>query len=168
MARSEPECTEYETMAGMHYVERNNFHYGFDHFTAEYKSPRVDVAHLKAMFLRRPVSPEGKNMLLKHYLFVLNQLQHYDIDYDLDDYSGNGVNLLKSVLRAGLCDEVPEHLVALEAQMHTEWMEKVTLEQLIGAPEFLMEKFFVDRSGVPVQTKRQRFSRFPIAPAQRA
>jgi hypothetical protein len=48
---------------------------------------------------------------------------------------------------------VPDHIEALRAQMHTEWLGKLSEEQISGHPEWIMEKYFVDGSGSPDPTK---------------
>lgn len=48
---------------------------------------------------------------------------------------------------------MPDHIEALRAEMHTEWLEKLFPEALSDHPAFILERYFVDRSGKSDPTK---------------
>ena len=91
------------TFAKMTYGDttRFGFRFGYGRFYAEGQVERIDGSRLKVMFLPRLTS--GANALLqKHHPRVFRgQLQHYGVDYDKNDLSGNGILPLKKVLQAG-------------------------------------------------------------------
>jgi hypothetical protein len=59
---------------------------------------------------------------------------------------------MKKVLRAGKCDKVPDHILALREEMHAEWLDTLTPDQLSSDPEFTMEKYFLT-AGRPDKAK---------------
>jgi hypothetical protein len=82
-------------------ITRSGFRFASGHFYAQGQVERIDGSRLKAMFLPRLTS-EANELLQKHRSnFVRGQLQHYGVDYDKNDLSGNGTLLLKKVLKAG-------------------------------------------------------------------
>lgn len=70
---------------------------------------RLDGAELKALFLP-VVTPEARKLMYNRSDFVAAQLKHYGVEYDKKEYTGNGVLLLKKVLKAG---KVGIHYVCL-------------------------------------------------------
>lgn len=106
------------------------------------------------MFLPRLI-PEANKFIRDSYSmtrgnnFVRGQLQHYGVDYEEREFTVNGTRLLKKALEMGKCDRVPGHIEELRAQMHTEWLESQSEEQLASYPEWIFEKFFVNGSGQP-------------------
>ncbi|KAK4034726.1 putative AT hook motif family protein [Parachaetomium inaequale] len=101
---------------------------------------RVDGARLKAMFLPR-LTREAKTLLRDHPNFIRAQLQHYGVDYDEAQFPGKGTWLLKEVLQEGKCDRVPDHIKTLRAQMHSDWLEKQSDEELSDHPKWIVEKY---------------------------
>lgn len=83
-------------------IVRDRFRYWLGRFTTErpYNVTRTDVADLKRMFLPS-LSPEGREAIKHDRDYVKGQLQHYDVQYEPREYTGNGVNLMKKVLAAG-------------------------------------------------------------------
>ncbi|RAK88595.1 hypothetical protein BO79DRAFT_228629 [Aspergillus costaricaensis CBS 115574] len=65
-----------------------------------------------------------------------------------DQLSGNGTQLMKKVLQEGKCDKVPVHILALEEQLHQEWIAASNIEVLSSNPEWVIKKFFI-RAGEP-------------------
>lgn len=99
---SEQEAAK-STLAKMAYgdIARFGFTSAYGRFYAQGQVERVDGSRLKAMFLPR-LTPEANALLQRHHSsFVRGQLQHYGVDYDKNDLSGNGTLLLKKVLQAG-------------------------------------------------------------------
>lgn len=87
-------------MSTLEDVCRNGFTYGFGRFLAGGRVERVEGARLRAMFLPR-LTPEATRLLREHRYFVRAQLQHYGVDFDEQEFSGNGTHLLKKSLQAG-------------------------------------------------------------------
>ena len=81
-------------------VVRDGFTCEYGRFYAKGRVERVDSSCLKAMFLPQ-LTPEAKTLLRANMNFVRGQLQHYGVDYDDKDISGNGTLLLKKMLLAG-------------------------------------------------------------------
>ena len=77
----------------------NGFESGFGRFFAQ-GVERVDGARLKALFLPT-LTKEANKLLRDQRNFVRGQLQHYGIDYDEKEFSGNGTKLLKKALQGG-------------------------------------------------------------------
>lgn len=80
-------------------IIRDGFTCAFGRFYTRGRVERIDGSRLKTMFLPRLTTEANK--LLSGSDFVRGQLQHYGVDYDEQEYSGNGTLLLKKVLRAG-------------------------------------------------------------------
>lgn len=87
----------------------------------------------------------GRRQLDDDYFnnFVRGQLKHYGVQFDERNFSGKGAILMKKVLQAGKRDKVPDHIAELRDQMHTEWLNKCTPEELSNYPEFAMERYFL-------------------------
>jgi hypothetical protein len=99
-------------------IVRDGFTCGFGRFFAKGRVERIDGPRLKAMFLPR-LTPEANRLLRDHSHFVRGQLQHYGVDYDETQLSGNGTLLLKKVLQAGkvrdpasVCRDLVEVIIA--------------------------------------------------------
>lgn len=76
---------------------------------------RVNGASLQRMFVPK-LTPEGRKRLNDNNYFVRGQLKHYGVEFDEAEISGNGAVLMKKVLQAGDCDEVPEHISKLRTK----------------------------------------------------
>ena len=59
---------------------------------------------------------------------------------------------MTAALRAGQLDQIPDHILKLEQQMHEEWLSKRTLEQLSAHPDWVMQEYFLS-AGQPDRTK---------------
>ncbi|KAK4110154.1 hypothetical protein N656DRAFT_758203 [Canariomyces notabilis] len=136
-------------------IIRNGFRCSFGRFYARHCVERVDSSSLKSMFLPRLTGGCPSED------FVRGQLQHYGVDYDEKDFTGNGTRLMKKVLQAGKCDKVPNHIAQLRLQMHMEWLEQLSEEELSGHPEWIMEKYIVDGSGKPDPAKTTKVVGIP-------
>ncbi|KAK3687513.1 hypothetical protein B0T22DRAFT_510245 [Podospora appendiculata] len=133
-------------------VARDGFTCASGRFCA-YGMDRVEASDLKRMFFPK-VTWEAQRLLRNHRdRFVPAQLKHYGVEYDQNELTGNGVDLLRKVLQAGLCDNVPDHIQKLKSEMHAEWLESRSIESIKGRPELIMEKCFLDQSGNPDTTK---------------
>ncbi|OJZ82668.1 hypothetical protein ASPFODRAFT_63855 [Aspergillus luchuensis CBS 106.47] len=108
---------------------------------------RVDSFSLRKMFIPK-LSREGQKILRDHTDFVRSQLQHYGVPFEEDQLSGNGTQLMKKVLQEGKCDYVPVHILALEEQLHQEWIAASDIEVLSSNPEWVIKKFLI-RAGEP-------------------
>ncbi|PLB54467.1 hypothetical protein P170DRAFT_397971 [Aspergillus steynii IBT 23096] len=120
-----------------------------DGFTSEYgrfctvrgRIQRQDGASLRSMFLPK-LTPAGQRTLRDHRDFVRGQLQHYDVAFEEPQFTGNGTQLMKKALQAGKCDTVPPHILEMEMQMHRDWLDTCTIEQLSHDPQWIIEKHF--------------------------
>lgn len=81
-------------------IARDGFTFELGQFYAQGRVKRMDSSHLKDLFLPR-LTPEANKLLRDLPGFVSGQLQHYGVDYDEKELSGNGTLLLKNMLRAG-------------------------------------------------------------------
>ncbi|KAK3324154.1 hypothetical protein B0T19DRAFT_402406 [Cercophora scortea] len=134
-------------------VARDGFRYCYGRFYTDDNVERIDGSELERMFLPR-LTPEANNLLRHHHAnFVRSQLMHYGIEYDPTELTGNGTNLLKRALEAGLCDTVPNHIQRLRSEMHAEWLAHCSPKDLARHPRWIMEKYFLDQSGKPDPTK---------------
>jgi hypothetical protein len=152
-------------MSSPHYndITRDGFACGFGRFyTQPGRLERVDGSSLRSMFLPK-LSPEGRRKLNADYSgnFVRGQLKHYGVQFDESEISGNGTLLMKKVLQAGKCDKVPHHISELREQMHTEWLNKLTPEELSSYPDWVMERYFLS-SGRPDHTKTTTVVGIPL------
>jgi hypothetical protein len=68
---------------------------------------------------------------------------------------------MKKVLQSGKCDKVPDHISELREQMHTEWLNKLTPEQLSSYPEWVIERYFLS-SGQLDHTKTTTVVGIPL------
>ncbi|RDL33702.1 Uncharacterized protein BP5553_08070 [Venustampulla echinocandica] len=93
--------------------------------------------------------------------FVRGQLKHYGVQFDESEISGNGTLLMKKVLQAGKCDKVPDHISGLREQMYTEWLCKLTPEELSSQPELVIDRYFLS-SGRPDHTKTTTVVAIPL------
>jgi hypothetical protein len=105
---------------------------------------RVEASSLRSMFIPKLTS-EGRRKVNGAYSdnFVRGQLKHYGVQFDKSEISGNGTLLMKKVLQAGKCDKVPDHIAQLREELHAEWLNKLTPEQLSDNPNWVMEKYFL-------------------------
>jgi hypothetical protein len=135
-------------------ITRDGFACSYGRFYAiPGKVERVESPALRRMFLPK-LAPEGRGAIAASYgdNFVRGQLKHYDVPFNEGEISGNGTLLMKKLLQAGRCDEVPDRITELREQMHAEWLNKRTAEQLSNHPEWVMERYFLS-SGRPDRTK---------------
>ncbi|KAJ5107313.1 hypothetical protein N7456_003988 [Penicillium angulare] len=112
---------------------------------------RIEGSRLRDMFLPR-ISREGQKALRDSFDFVRCQLKHYGVEVDEKKSRGNGTVFLKAALEAGKCDQVPSHIAELEKQMHAEWLNQQSPEDLSNQPEWIMQKYFLS-DGQPDRTK---------------
>lgn len=101
-------------------IRRDRFVYGLGRFQAE-PGPmdRVEGAHLRSMFLPK-LSREGQKAIRDNLSFVCCQLNHYGVQFEEKEFSGNGTALMKKVPQEGKCDQVPGHILELQQKMHVE------------------------------------------------
>lgn len=129
-------------MSGTQDVTRDGFTSAYSRFcTTQGRIERVDGATLRSMFLPK-LSRSGQQAMRGRPDFVRGQLHHYDVAFDKAKFTGNGTLLIKQALQAGQCDTVPPHRLALEAQLHREWLATRTPEQLSGQPDWVIQKYF--------------------------
>ncbi|KAI9371398.1 hypothetical protein BJX61DRAFT_548286 [Aspergillus egyptiacus] len=137
-------------------ITRNGFSSAFGRFcTVPGQVDRVQGASLRRMFLPK-VTPEGKKQLRDSSQFVRGQLQHYGVGFDERSLTGNGTLMLKQALQAGKCDAVPAHILALQEDMHREWLNRQSLEYLATDPEWVMDKYFMRGVGGAREPDRER------------
>ncbi|KAI0097351.1 hypothetical protein GGR51DRAFT_566558 [Nemania sp. FL0031] len=144
-------------------VVRDGFSCAYGRFyTTPHKGERVPGSVLRAAFLPR-LTPQGNKYIRDSYGgdFVRSQLKHYGVAYDEEEFTGNGTLLLKKVLQAGKCDQVPPHLAKLRDEMHAEWLIQLTPEEISHHPEWAMEKYFLT-SGKPDGAKTTTVVGFPF------
>lgn len=141
-------------------ITRDGFRCADGRFYAQGRVERIEGSHLRRIFLPR-LTAEANLLIRDRRDFVRGQLQHYGVDYDESAFSGNGTVLLKKMLQAGRCDKVPAHIEALRAEMHAEWLEQQSEEDLSGSPSLIMEKYFVDSSGKPDPAKTTKVIGIP-------
>ena len=126
-------------------ITRDGFVCEFGRFYAHPgRVERVEGLALRRMFLPK-VTPEGRKKLNESHggNFVGGQLKHYGVQFNESEFSGSGSLLMKKVLQAGKCDKVPDHISELLEQMHMEWLNKRTPEQLSSHPDWVMERYFL-------------------------
>ncbi|KAK4221716.1 hypothetical protein QBC38DRAFT_521393 [Podospora fimiseda] len=104
-------------------ISRDGFRCSFGRFYAKAGVECVDSARLKAMVLPKMTRDGAKKLDQRD--FVRGQFQHYGLD------------------------QIPEHIQELRAQMHREWLASRSDEDLSGTPEWILDKYFLDRSGEP-------------------
>ncbi|KAI1111417.1 hypothetical protein F5Y14DRAFT_312827 [Nemania sp. NC0429] len=134
-------------------ITRGGFSYDFGKFYAEPGHVELMTgSSLREAFL--PETTVGGNKLIRKggERFVRGQLKHYGITFNESEFSGNGLALLREALRAGKCDEVPPHIAKLRAEMHADWLARLTPKELSGHAEWVMERYFLT-SGQPDRSK---------------
>lgn len=91
-------------------ISRDGFTCAFGRFYAKGRVERIDGLRLKTMFLPR-LTAEANKLLRDHYGsdFVRGQLQHYGVNYDEKEFSGNGTLLMKKALQAGKVTRLALH-----------------------------------------------------------
>ncbi|RAL03346.1 uncharacterized protein BO80DRAFT_350508 [Aspergillus ibericus CBS 121593] len=110
-------------------------------YTLRGQVERVDGATLRRMFL--PVrNRDGMDVMRANPHFVRSQLQHYGIRFHECEFTGHGTLLLKKVLREGMCDVVPERILTLQDELHREWLNTKTPEELFSTPDWVLDKYF--------------------------
>ncbi|KAI0010647.1 hypothetical protein F4779DRAFT_638829 [Xylariaceae sp. FL0662B] len=144
-------------------IYRDGFEYRFDRFLAlPGRIERRDPSILRSMFLPK-LSPEAKRILRRQPNFVAGQLKHYGIEYRKPLCYDKGTNFLKTMLRDGKLNKVPEHMEKLRARMSAEWHDQLTTEEKLRIdPEGLMKKYFLDSEGRPDRTKTTEVLTIPI------
>ncbi|KAI1819936.1 hypothetical protein F4861DRAFT_525126 [Xylaria intraflava] len=145
-------------------VVRDGFSYAYGRFhtAAPHRGERVPGSALRDAFLPK-LTPLGNKFIRNSYRdgFVRSQLKHYGVVFDEKEFTGNGTSLLKKVLQAGKCDQVPPHIVKLRDEMHVEWLARLTPEEISSSPEWAMEKYFLT-SGQPDRAKTTTAIGFPL------
>ncbi|EPE29789.1 AT hook motif family protein [Glarea lozoyensis ATCC 20868] len=140
------------------YNDEENAKHGFTcsygrFYTFPGRVERVEASSLRSMFLPKLTAEANKKLKEgRSGNFVRGQLKHYGVKFDESEMSGNGTPLMKKVLQAGKCDKVPDHITRLREQLHAEWLNKQTPEQLSSFPDWVMEKYFLS-SGQPDRKK---------------
>ncbi|KAI0905873.1 hypothetical protein F4823DRAFT_113292 [Ustulina deusta] len=136
--------------------------YGRFYTATPHRGERVPGSVLRAAFLPK-LTPEGNKYIRDSYGgdFVRSQLKHYGVAFDEKEFTGNGTLLLKKVLQAGKCDQVPPHLAKLRDEMHAEWLTQLTPKELSNKPEWAMERYFLT-SGQPDRAKTTTVVGFPF------
>lgn len=83
-------------------ITEDGFKYSYGRFTTVQPSnvERIDGTRLRELFLP-VVTSEAKRLMQRDRDFVVGQLKHYDISYEPKEYTGNGANLLKKLLKEG-------------------------------------------------------------------
>ncbi|KAI1419720.1 hypothetical protein F5Y12DRAFT_205347 [Xylaria sp. FL1777] len=134
-------------------IARDGFSCAFGRF---YSSPgrgeRVAGSVLRASFLPKLTPAGNKYIRDSGDSFVRSQLKHYGVAFDDSEFTGNGTQLLKEVLQAGKCDQVPPQISKLRDEMHAEWLTQLTPQELSGNPEWIIERYFLT-SGQPDRAK---------------
>ncbi|KAI1184487.1 hypothetical protein F5B17DRAFT_80615 [Nemania serpens] len=134
-------------------ITRAGFSYGLGGFCAEPGNVKLLAGSSRREALLPEAAAQWKKLIRKNgKRFVRGQLKHYGVTFDENELSGNGTALLKKVLQAGQCDEIPPHIVKLRAEMHAEWLAQLTPKELSGRPGWIMERYFLT-SGEPDRSK---------------
>ncbi|KAJ5379113.1 hypothetical protein N7509_012232 [Penicillium cosmopolitanum] len=131
----------------LHDVRRDGFISSLGRFMAEPgRVDRIEVEKLRSMFLPK-LTPEGRKLLRDNSDFVGTQLKHYGVQFEEPNSSfgrrTTPTALLKAALTAGKCDQVPDHIIKLQNEMHEEWLSDCTPEELSSYPEWVMQKYFL-------------------------
>ncbi|KAI1327110.1 hypothetical protein F5Y16DRAFT_203440 [Xylariaceae sp. FL0255] len=143
-------------------IHKEGFTYAYGRFFAGTgRSERIEASSLRDAFLPR-VTAAGNKYLRDDYDFVKNQLKHYGVTYGENEYSGQGTRLLQKALKEGKCDQVPQHITELQAQMHVDWLQQLTPEDLVNCPEYILEKYFVTATGQPDRSKTTSVVGIPV------
>ncbi|RHZ47825.1 hypothetical protein CDV55_101056 [Aspergillus turcosus] len=141
-------------MSAHHYndIRRDGFVSEFGRFmTDPGRMERIEGSRLRSMFLPK-LSREGQKALRDNHNFVRHQLKHYGVQFEEREFTGQGTALMKAALQAGKCDQVPDHIMKLQEQMHAEWLSERTPEQLSSNPDWVMQKYFLS-ADQPDRTK---------------
>ncbi|KAJ0424166.1 hypothetical protein BJY00DRAFT_277216 [Aspergillus carlsbadensis] len=85
---------------------------------------------------------EAQKRLRDHCGFIRGQLQHYGVSFDESEFTGNGTKLLKKALEPGKCDAVPAYILALQEQLHREWLETSMPKAITAQPDWVMDAYF--------------------------
>ncbi|KAK1834071.1 hypothetical protein QBC39DRAFT_379988 [Podospora conica] len=132
-------------------VSRDGFTYAFGELYAIGHIPRIEGDRLKEMFLPT-MSEEAKAAVRSEFHFARAQLQHYGVECSPSGFAGNGLATLKEALRAGKCDQVPDNILKLKSEMHTEWL-KICPDKVLATstlyPRWILEKYFTNSWGLP-------------------
>ncbi|KAF7176372.1 hypothetical protein CNMCM7691_002501 [Aspergillus felis] len=120
-------------------IRRDGFVSAFGRFMADPgRMDRIEGSQLRSMFLPK-LSREGQKALRDNFDFVRAQLKHYGVQFEEREFTGQGTALMKAALQAGKCDQVPDHIMKLQQQMHAEWISERTPEQLASNPDWVMQ-----------------------------
>ncbi|OJJ42500.1 hypothetical protein ASPZODRAFT_137291 [Penicilliopsis zonata CBS 506.65] len=141
-------------------IRRDGFISIFGRFLTDDRIDRIEGSQLRSMFLPK-LSREGQKALRDNRNFVRSQLKHYGVQIDGKKFFGNGTALLKAALQAGKCDQVPDHILELQWQMHEEWISELTPEQLSSNPEWVVQRYFLS-AGKPDHTKTTTVVGIPL------
>ncbi|CAJ2501059.1 Uu.00g039120.m01.CDS01 [Anthostomella pinea] len=143
-------------------IRRDGFRSAYGRFYADpWGVEIVQAGYLRSMFLPT-MTPGAKDCLRENADFIRGRLKHYDVDYDEDKFWGSGTALFKKLLAAGKCDKVPDHISRLREQMHMEWLDQLTPDEMANYPEWIMQRYFLDASGKPDTTKTKSPVGFPL------
>ena len=133
-------------------IRRDGFISAFGRFMTEPgRMDRVEGSQLRRMYLPK-LSREGQKELRYNSNFIRSQLQHYGVRFEEREFSGQGTALMKAALQARKCDQVPDHIINLQNQMHEEWLSASTLGVISAQPDWVMQKYFLS-AGQPDRTK---------------
>ncbi|KAJ5626523.1 hypothetical protein N7528_003950 [Penicillium herquei] len=132
-------------------VRRDGFESSWGQFRTDSGDYRLfGPGEFQSVFLPTP-TPIGEQVLASGD-FVRTHLKFFGIEFDESDISGNGYEFLKTCIEAGKFDEISSHILKLQADLHQEWVDKCTLEDLVSFPDWLLQKFFLT-NGLPDRTK---------------
>ncbi|EAW19308.1 uncharacterized protein NFIA_092690 [Aspergillus fischeri NRRL 181] len=150
-------------MSAHHYndIRRDGFISAFGRFmTDPGRMDRIAGSQLRSMFLPK-LSREGQKALRDNPDFVRHQLKHYGVQFEEREFTGKGTALMKAALQAGKCDQVPDHIMKLQKQMHADWISERSPEQLSSHPDWVMQKYFLS-ADQPDRTKTTTVIGIPL------
>ena len=98
-------------------VSRGGFTYSYGNFQNKDGVHRLQGAHLEWIFLPR-LTPKANELIRENRNFVRGQLQHYGVAYHETQFIGNGLQLLKKVLKAGMVRSIFSPTMAAIADMY--------------------------------------------------
>ncbi|KAI1459884.1 hypothetical protein F4805DRAFT_455272 [Annulohypoxylon moriforme] len=144
-------------------VAQDGFEFAHNSFrTTSNHIEREEPHVLRNMFLPT-LSLEGRRKLNDHHGYVRSQLEHYGVDYDEEEFTGQGINLLKKLLRQGKLDKVPDHIERLKSQLATRWYNQLTVAEMADTyPEKFVEWYFLDSLGRPDRSKTTDVLTIPL------
>ncbi|XDG08204.1 hypothetical protein ABKA04_007819 [Annulohypoxylon sp. FPYF3050] len=147
------------------WVAKDGFEFAYDRFcTVGGRIERVELHTLRDMFLPK-LTREAKRRLNESLKFVPSQLKHYGVNYDEGELTGNGTRLLQKMLREGKLGAVPGHIEELKSQLATQWYDQLTLKEMADTHQKeLIEKYFLDNSGLPDRSKTTDVLTVPLPP----